>query len=124
MADDLVRTGVALPSPFAVRRVAPFAVIRLNVLSDLDERSRVEAGNARDLFQPHHRLKTLPGVSPRVGLTGDFVSKSLSRDVHLRPQSVVVAGDHLVAGKIAGDAKEGIGGQAVAGMAGGGAGIK
>src|SRR5262245_16135608 len=117
MADDLVRAGVALPTPFAVGRVMPFAVLRLDVFADLDERSRVEAGNARDLFQPQHRLEALPGVGPRVGLARDLVAKGLSRDVHLRPQSVVVARDGLVGRKVARSLQDRIGGQSVADVA-------
>src|SRR5262245_3071517 len=95
----------------------PFAVFRLDVLADLDERARVEAGDASDLFEPQHRFEALPGVGPRVGLARDLVAKGLRRDVHLCPQSVVVARDCPVGRKVARRLQDRIGGQSVADMA-------
>ena len=112
VADDLVGAGVPFPPPRLVRRVVPFAVLRLLVFSDLDERARRKAGPAGDLLETEDRLHAPPGVVARGGVAGHLEPEALGRHVHRGPEAVVVRRPRLIGREIAGDTQGGIGGEA------------
>ena len=114
VADDLVRAGVPFPSPELVGRIVPLAIARLQVIADFDEGSCGEARDTRDALQAQDRLHPASRVLPRINLAGHLVAKRFRRDIHRRPQAIVVARPRPVRGNVTCYLQHGIGREAPA----------
>src|SRR3954451_5225707 len=90
----------------------PFAVLRLNVFADLDQRAGRKTRDSGDALQAENRLHAPPRLVARVRLSGPLVPKTFRGDVHCGPQSVVVGRDRLVGREIPGNPEVGSCGEA------------